>query len=294
MSKTTHRPKVLLAIFTLLAGILACTALLRAQSPSVAPAPAADGAASSGAPADPAFVARATDSLLHARALVDKFFEQTSNVVCTEDVSQTMVGKNAKAMYREESRFDYQMQANSRSGSLKLAESRDVRKVAFRDPSKTLLITNGFASMLLIVHQNYEASYTFEPIAEEEIDGRMLVKIHFKPVAGASSPAAIQLRDRNYPLPLTGDIWIDRESGAVVKLVSSLESNMDDLGLHNLRSEIHYSVVQFHDPEEAYWMPASAVIDVETPKQHWRNVHRFTDYRRFRATIQVEFGDGKP
>jgi hypothetical protein len=24
-----------------------------------------------------------------------------------------------------------------------------------------------------------------------------------------------------------------------------------------------------------------ATIDVETPKQHWRNIHRFTEYKRF-------------
>ena len=156
------------------------------------------------------------------------------------------------------------------------------------------VITNGFASMLLVLHQDYEPSYAFQPVGEEVTDGRTLIKIHFKPVAGAASPAAIQLRSRNYPLPLAGDIWIDSETGSVVKLISSLESPMDDVGLHELRSEIHYFVVQFHDPEEAYWMPASAIIDVETPKQHWRNVHRFTSYRRFRATIQVQFGDDKP
>lgn len=290
MNTAPPRPKVLLAVFTLLAGILACAALLRAQGGPLQPAANEP----MKPPVDPVFAARATDALLHARTLVDKFFDQTSNVVCTEDVAQTLVGKNSKPLYREESVFDYQMQSNSRSGSLKLAESRDVRKVAFRDPSKTLLITNGFASMLLVVHQNFEPSYTFEPVSEEVIDGRTLAKVHFKPVTGASSPAAIQLRDRNYPLPLSGDVWIDEDSGAVVKLVSVLETPMDDVGLHRLRSEIHYAIVQFHDPEEAYWMPSSAVIDVETPKQHWRNVHRFTDYRRFRATIQVDFGEGKP
>jgi hypothetical protein len=290
MNPASARPKILFALFVLIAAIFACTALLRAQTTAALAIDTAAAAAS----ADPAFLARANDTLLRSRKLIDKFFEQTANVVCNEDVAQTLVGKNGKPMYREESVFDYQLQSSNRSGSLKLVESRDARKAAFRDPNKTLLITNGFASMLLILHQNYEPSYTFQPVGEELIDGRTLVKIHFKPVAGASSPAAIQLRSRNYPLPLAGDIWIDRESGSVVKLISSLESPMDDLGLHDLRSEIHYSVVQFHDPEEAYWMPASAVIDVETPKQHWRNVHRFTDYRRFRATIQVEFGEDKP
>ena len=291
MSQNNPRPKALLAVIALLTAILACTALLNAQSTTAALAAASPANA---AAADPAFLARANGTLLRARKLIDVFFEQTSNVVCNEDVAQTLVGKNGKAMYREESAFEYQMQSSTRSGSLRLVEARDTRRAAFRDPTKTLLITNGFASMLLVLHQNYESSYTFEPVSEEGIDGRTLLKIHFKPVAGASSPAAIQLRGRNYPLPLTGDIWIERESGAVVKLVSSLDASLDDLGLHDLRSEIHYSTVQFHDPEEAYWMPASAVIDVETPKQHWRNVHRFTGYKRFRATIQVDMGEAKP
>jgi hypothetical protein len=284
----------------LLTAILACAALLRAQSspgasqPASVPNPAIDEPTATPPAPDPAFLARANDTLLRARNQIDQFFEQTSNVVCNEDVAQTLVGKNGKPIYREESVFEYQLLANSRTGSLRLSESREARKAAFRDPNKTLLITNGFASMLLILHPSYEPSFTFDPVLEEVIDNRTLVKIHFKPVAGSSSPAAIQLRSRNYPLPLTGDIWIDRESGAVVKLISHLESSLDDLGLHDLRSEIHYSIVKFNDPQESYWMPASAVIDVETPKQHWRNVHRFTDYRRFRATIQVQMGDTKP
>lgn len=280
----------LLAWFTTLITILACTVLLRAQTATSSQA-ASDPSASV---SDPAFASRANATLLHARKLIDTFFEQTSNVVCTENVSQTIVGKNNKPMYREESVFEYQMQSNTRSGSLRLTESRDSLKSAFRDPYKTLLITNGFATMLLVLHENYEASYTFEPLAEETLDGRTILKLHFKPVPGGSSPAAMQLSGRNYPLPLKGDIWIEEESAAVVKLVSSLDSSLEDVGLRELRSEIHYSIVQFHSPEESYWMPASAVIDLETPKQHWRNVHRFTDYRRFRATIQVDLGEKQP
>jgi len=279
--------KPVLAVLILTLAVLTSTVLLRAQNRAGEDEPPA-------AAADPAFIARANDTMLRSRNLIAHFFEQTNNVVCNENVSQMIVGKNGKPVYREESIFEYQMQSNTRGGSLKLVESREARKEAFRDPSKTLLITNGFASMLLVLHADFESSYVFTPVSEEVADGHTLVKIHFKPVPGASSPAAIQLRDRNYPLPLAGDIWINQESGAVVKMVASLDANLEDLGLRDMRSEIHYSIVQFHDPEEAYWMPSSAVIDVETPKQHWRNVHRFTDYRRFRASIQVRVGEEKP
>ena len=104
----------------------------------------------------------------------------------------------------------------------------------------------------------------------------------------------MQLRGRNYPIPLSGTIWIEPQSGAVVKLVASMESSLSDLGLQAMRSEIHYATVNFHDPEESYWMPVSAVIDVETLRQHWRNIHRFTGYKRFKATIQVEQAESKP
>lgn len=229
-----------------------------------------------------------------ARSLVDKFFEQSTNVVCTENVSQTVMAKNGKVDYREDSVFDYQLQANTNGGSLKLSETRDTRKVAFRDSARTLLITNGFTAMLLIMHPSYESNYTFTPTGRESMDGVSYARINFKAVPGAASPAALQLRGHNYPLPLSGTIWIEPQSGAVAKLVASLDSSLSDLGLQGIRSEIHYSLVRFHDPDESYWMPASAIIDVETPRQHWRNIHRFSGYKRFRATIRVEDLEKKP
>jgi len=234
------------------------------------------------------------DALLRARKTVEKYFEQAANVVCTENVTQAVVGKNGKSNYREDSVFDYQLQVNTSSGFMKLVESRETRKAAFRDSARTLLITNGFTSMLLIIHPSYEASYTFEAVGQETVDGVTLAKINFKAIPGASSPAAFQLRGQSYPIPLSGTIWIEEQTGSVSKLIASVDSSLNDLGLQGMRSEIHYSTVHFHDPEESYWMPISAVIDVETPRQHWRNIHRFAGYKRFRATIQVEEAEVKP
>jgi hypothetical protein len=271
------------AIFAV--AMLSCCGAAFGQAPTAAQ-PAAETVAAADSPA--------MDALLRARKTVEKYFEQAANVVCTENVTQAMVGKNGKANYREESVFDYQLQANTNSGSLKLVETRDTRKAAFRDSARTLLITNGFTSMLLIIHPNYEASYTFEPAGQETLDGATLAKINFKPIPGASSPAAFQLRGQSYPIPLSGTIWIEQQTGSVSKLVASVDTSLSDLGLQGMRSEIHYATVHFHDPEESYWMPISAVIDVETPRQHWRNIHRFAGYKRFRATIQVEEAERQP
>jgi hypothetical protein len=226
--------------------------------------------------------------LLQARKNVEYFFENSANVVCAESITQILIGKNNKPQYREESKFEYQLQATSLGGSLKLKESRDVRKQAFRDPARTLLVTKGFATLLLIVHSDYESSYEFEPAGEENEGGVILAKFNYKAVPGASSPAALQLRGKNYPLPLSGVIWIDKSNGIISRLTATVDASLSDLGLEGMQSDIHYALVHFHDPEEGYWVPVSAVIDLQTPLQHWRNLHRFTAYKRFVGSIEIE------
>lgn len=282
------RSRAILALLAVVAMTFCCRAA-SGQSAAAEPSRLSVSAAANPSPASPEM-----EVFQRARSLVDKFFEQSTNVVCTENVSQGVVAKNGKVDYREDSVFDYQLQASPNGGALKLVESRETRKAAFRDSARTLLITNGFTAMLLIMHPSYESSYTFEPAGQESIDSVAYAKINFKAVPGAASPAALQLRGHNYPLPLSGTIWIEPQSGAVAKLVASLNSSLSDLGLQGIRSEIHYSLVRFHDPDESYWMPASAIIDVETPRQHWRNIHRFSGYKRFRATIRVEDLEKKP
>src|SRR5260370_19277418 len=107
---------------------------------------------------------------------------------------------------------------------------------------------------------------SFEPAGEERIDGMAFAKVNFKFVPGASSPAALQLRGKNYPIPLSGTIWIEQQSGAVAKLVATMDSSLSDLGLHGMRSEIHYATVHFHHPEGSDLMPISLIIHVVTAR----------------------------
>jgi len=230
------------------------------------------------------------EALAKARDRVQTFFDQFSNVACTEAVTQIVLGQKGRLSYRENSAYDYQFLATSEGGTMKVTESRNTHNPAFRDPGRTLLITNGFASILLVVHPMYEASYTFEPAGEESLGGATLAKIHFTPVAGATSPAALRLRGKNYPLPLSGTLWIEPQTGVIVKLEAQVDSSLSELGLAGLQTEVRYAPHTFHDPDETMWIPESAVIDVETPRQHWRNLHHFKDYKRFNVGVHEEIG----
>jgi hypothetical protein len=230
------------------------------------------------------------DALVLARKYVQDYFDKFSDLTCKESVTQIVLNNSGHSIYRENSAYDYQFQASSASGSLKFSETRETRNPAYRDPARTLLVTTGFASLLLIAHPMYESSYVFEPAGSETIGGASYTMIRFVPVPGASSPASLRLRGKNYALPMSGTLWIDPQSGAIVKLEAKVDSSLSDLGLAGMRSEVHYAQHSFRDPAESIWIAESAVIDVDTPRQHWRNLHKFSDYKRFNVNIHEEIG----
>ena len=259
---------------------LALTALLAFAAGPMAARPAEDGTA----------VSPTLDPLARARKQVQVYFEEFSDLTCKESVTQLVLNGSGRTIYRENSAFDYQFQTSDENGNWKFVETRESRNSAFRDPARSLLVTTGFASLLLVAHPMYETSYTFESEGSESIGGVSYQRVRFKPISGASSPASLRLRGKNYPLPLSGTLWIDPQSGAVVKLEATVDSGLNDVGLAGMHSEVYFAQHRFRGQQASVWVPESATIDVQTPHQHWRNLHRFTDYKRFNVNVHEEIG----
>jgi hypothetical protein len=100
------------------------------------------------------------------------------------------------------------------------------------------------------------------------------------------SPAALALRGREYPLDLSGVAWIEPATGIIGKIDAGLATSMEDIGLKSMRSEVQFHPVPFANSKDVYWFPAQASVEVETPRQHWRNTHNFTDYKQFSVSTE--------
>lgn len=221
---------------------------------------------------------------------VSGFLDQFSDVKCTEHVTQEKLDKNGKVEAKADSTYDYLVILTNSGGELSLNESRLPVQESKEQKKKTtsLLVSNGFATLFLVFHPYYAGSFQFIALEDEVIDGRRLSKVHFEHVRGTTSPAALALRGREYPLELSGDAWIDPQTGIIAKLVGGVSTGMEDVGLKSLRSEIDFAPVPFRGMTETYWFPARASVEVETPRQHWRNVHQFTDYKRFSVSTEEQ------
>jgi len=219
----------------------------------------------------------------HVSGLLDRF----SEVKCTEMVKQQRLSDDGKIERNVESTYDYLAIFTNAGGELSLDESRVPMGEAKSDRKNTpLLVTNGFATLFLVFHPYYAGSFQFTALEDKSVGSQRLKKIGFRYIRGTRSPAVLALRGREYPLPLSGTAWIEPDTGAIARIVADLGNAMEDVGLKTLRSEVDYAPVPFRDLKESYWFPARASVEVETPRQHWRNTHVFTDYQRFSVSTE--------
>ena len=215
------------------------------------------------------------------------FLDQFSDVKCTEQVRQEKLSGDNKVDLKEESTYDYLVILTNNGGELSLSESRIPVHEAKKDRKNTsMLLSNGFATLFLVFHPIYADAFKFTLGDKEVIAGHTLQKITFQHITGMKSPAALALRGREYPLELTGTAWIDPESGSIAKIEAGIGDSLQDVGLKTLTSEIDFSPMTFADAKDAYWFPTQARVEVETARQHWRNLHQFTGYKKFSVSTE--------
>ena len=228
-------------------------------------------------------------------AYVDRF----SDVRCTEKVLQekfknTGKDKNKdkakdKIDLKEESTFDYLVILSNTAGELTLSESRlPVHDAKPDKKNRSMLVSNGFATLFLVFHPLYANSFEFNDLGEEVVNGRLLTKMSFHHIRGQRTPVALALRGREYPLELSGTAWVDAETAAIVRISAGIENTMADVGLNTLRTDIQFAPFPFSDLGKTYWFPMRAVVEVETPRQHWRNTHEFGNYKRFSVSTEEQ------
>lgn len=239
---------------------------------------------------------------------VSRFLDLFSDVKCTEQVTQEKFKPNGKVELQEQSTYDYLVLFTNVGGELSLAESRLPVKQATADRKKdiSMLLSNGFATLFLVFHPYYVNSFEFTDAGAELLDGHNARKIRFQHIRNTRSIAALALRGREYPLEMSGTAWVDPETGNLLRIEAGIASTLEDIGMKSLQSEVTFAPVTFHQDnlhqdglsqdglhqdglhqdDPVYWFPTEAVVEVETPKQHWRNTHRFTAYKQFSVATE--------
>jgi hypothetical protein len=237
-----------------------------------------------------------TDSLERvldrASQRVSEFVDEFSHVKCTEQVTQEKFKPNGKMEFEQQSSYDYLIILTNAGGDMTVKESRLPVKEAKinRRQDTSMLLSNGFATLFLVFHPYYIGGFEFTDAGSETLDGHAARKIHFRHIPNTRSVAALALRGREYPLELSGSVWVDPQNGNILRIEAGIGSTLEDIGMKTRQSSVRFAPAGFSKDDDKdqpmYWFPTEAVVEVETPKQHWRNTHRYRTYKQFSVATE--------
>jgi hypothetical protein len=226
-------------------------------------------------------------TLEKARARVQQFFEEFGPLRYEEDISQQKIKGDSKVEYKQEIVYDSILRMRFDDGALRVDEQRLLEKKPPHVESRPLLETYGFSGLAVIFHPYYESSFTFTRLTDDTWQGAQLARYAFEQIPENPAPALYQMVATDRPMILTGIAWIEPGTGAIHRISAEVGTNITDMGLKAIRAELVYGPIPLRDEKELQWLPISATVDLETPRQHWRNVHRFTDYRKYRVDVRL-------
>ena len=222
------------------------------------------------------------DYVANARKQIVGYLNDLANLHCTEHVTQQKLDKNGHVEATEKSDFDYLIMMMGSGDDFELNESR--REIAggkHKSQQHPMLVSNGISTALLVFHPYYRDAFDFSIGQSEMLDSHPALPISFKHVAGRRTPLALAIRNREFPIDMSGTAWVNPGSGAVMRIEAHLQRDMSDVGLKSLDIRVDYQPVDIKQVQTAANFPSLAVVDVSTPKQHWRNTHAFANYRGF-------------
>ena len=242
----------------------------------------------------PARAAQNSDDLAallsKTRAQVEQFAERFSYLRYDDDVVEAKLKRNDKAAYKQEIVYDSLLRMDFNDGQLRVNEQRLVEKPPRKLETRPLLDTYGFSTLEMIFHPYYESSFRFSDQGSAVQDGRTLERIAFQHVPNTPSPVLYQTLGPDRPLDDSGSAWIDAATGGIYRIDATIASGLSDAGIKEIGVSVKIEPVTLQDQTEPQLLPVTATIDLETPRQHWRNVHHFSDYRKYRVAVNMPGG----
>jgi hypothetical protein len=213
---------------------------------------------------------------------------ELSAVACVETMTQAKVDAKGKVLAQREAMFDYLVMLQPNGAELNVEESRIEKTRREKKSRVSLLISEGFSVLALILHPHYQSAFSFRDLGAGATPGTR--RLAFSHVPGERTPSALALKGREYPIDWEGVATLREDTWDIVRIEARLPQTMAELGLLKLDATVNYSPVRFRNEDRSFWLPETATIEVASRRQQWRNVHRFASYRRFNVETTVRTG----
>ena len=158
--------------------------------------------------------------------------------------------------------------------------------------NKGFFMTSGFALSSVHFSSAIQWDSRFLHLGDQKIRGKETYVIAFAQLPSeARNTVTMKAEGVKVQIFIQGLAWVDKSNFQILQMRTDLLSPQQDIGLDEQTTEITFSEVRFSDVAIPLWLPRDVNVYMKftfgAPVQIFRNVHHYSDYRRYRVSIKM-------
>ena len=84
-----------------------------------------------------------------------------------------------------------------------------------------------------------------------------------------------------------GILWVDKNSFQIIRMRSDLLAPNNEMRLDQLTTKVTFGEAQLQEVPNPLWLPSDVDVSIEIGGQKFHNIHRYTNYRRYRVSVKI-------
>lgn len=230
---------------------------------------------------------------------VDEFFDNLVDVVAEERIEQKRLGGNKAVLAGEKVQDSYLILRFRNAMGINTDEYRADAAGKRMDQvglDKGFFVTSGFALTCVHFSKALQPDSTFRLLGNQTISGRETYVVAFAQRSGKPT-ITVTMKAPNgifVHMLMQGIAWVDTLNFHILRIRTDLLSRQPEIGLDEQTTEVNFAKVRFADRAAPLWLPRDVDVYVRFAafgdrhyEEAFLNVHRYTNYRRYRVSTKM-------
>ncbi len=222
---------------------------------------------------------------------VDDFVRNVGDLIAHEDVTQEKLNEKGGIKAKERVQDNYLILHHGYEWGAS-AEYRMDEKGNRLGPiglMKGYLVTSGQALSCIGFSTVAQSQSRFRYIGEEKMDSRETYVLGFVQKPGEVTFTTVMkgTGGTEVDMLMQGILWVDKNSFQIIRMRSDLLAPRNEIRLDQLTTEVTFGEVRLQEVPNPLWLPSEVDVYIEIEKHKFRNVHHYTDYRRYRVAVKI-------
>lgn len=222
---------------------------------------------------------------------VDDFTRDVGDLIASEDVTQEKLNANGKIKAKERVQDNYLILHHGYEWGASAEYRMDDKgnRLGPMGLEKGYLVTSGHALSCISFSTIAQSQSKFRYLGEEKIDSRETYVLGFAQQPGEATFFTTMRGTGGADVDMLtqGILWVDKNSFQIIRMRSDLLAPNNEMRLDQLTTKVTFGEAKLQEVPNPLWLPSDVDVSIEIGGQKFHNVHRYTNYQRYRVSVKI-------